>query len=80
MSAHLQRQLLWVCNITPAVQRLTKFDVVEHPHHDQAPRPDVTGSDGFLMDIDVQDTVQKPNHKDRSHDVNHFFTPMYKAE
>lgn len=48
----------------------------------EGPNEDARGSDGFLLDIDVQavqDTVTKISQKDRSRDVDQFFTPVYKA-
>ena len=50
-------------------------------HEETLIRVDVLGvdSDGFLADIDVQSIpeVPKTTLKDRSRDVDHFFSPSY---
>jgi hypothetical protein len=48
----------------------------------EGPHEDARGSDGFLLDIDVQavpDTIAKISQKGWSRDVEYFFTPVYKA-
>jgi hypothetical protein len=43
-------------------------------------RVDPIDPDGFLMDVDVQPVSETPktSFKDRSRDVDHFFSPAYK--
>jgi len=46
-------------------------------------RPEATNPDGFLIDIDVQDItdpVPKVTPKERSRDVDHFFSPAYQSK
>lgn len=80
MLAYPRKKLIQVHKFKfSSLETATKSDVAEHPHHGRVLQSDITGADDFLMDIDIQNTVQKPNYKDWSRDVDYFFTLMYKA-